>query len=166
LHGATQCREQGYQQVPCPFLAWFDGPRMGPSRSSRTGSRKSTNVASGSRIGDFAGRQRKSTVCSDPSQLRQRLLQVADQVVGVLDADREPHEIGRTRGPRPFDARAVLGEALDRSERRRRLNTRRRAVKRFAAWSPPRTRSDSMPPKPPFICRAAVTCPGCEGNPG
>ena len=35
-----------------------------------------------------------------------------------------------------------------------------------AARSPPFTRTDSMPPKPPVICRAAAAGPAKEGRPG
>src|SRR4030095_388711 len=50
-----------------------------------------------------------------------RLLDVVDQILDVLDAYRQPHEIGWTYRPGPFDARAMLGQALDRSQRRRAL---------------------------------------------
>ena len=36
----------------------------------------------------------------------------------------------------------------------------------MAATSPPFTRTDSMPPKPPRIWRAAVAWPGCAARPG
>ncbi len=98
---------------------------------------------------------------------RQRLLDVADQVVDVLDADRQAHEIGRTQRPRPFDARAMLGQAFDRPQRGRALEhpeLRREAISRRS--SPPARRSDIIPPNPPCICFAAIACPGCDGKPG
>ena len=95
----------------------------------------------------------------------QRLLDVGDEVVDVLDADRQAHESAGRAFP-AFDARAVLREALDRSQRCRALEHPSRAVNAFAASSPPATRSDIIPPKPPFICFAATACPGCDGKPG
>ena len=47
-----------------------------------------------------------------------------------------------------------------------RLNTRTAASTSRAAPAPPATRMDSMPPNPPFICRAAISWPGWSGSPG
>src|SRR5205807_93566 len=50
-------------------------------------------------------------------QRSHRLLEVADQVVGALEADREPEQIRRARRARPFHAGAMLQEAFDAAER-------------------------------------------------
>ena len=47
----------------------------------------------------------------------ERLGEVGDQVVGVLDADREAQQVGRHRRARPLDRGAVLDQALDAAER-------------------------------------------------
>jgi ATP-dependent Clp protease ATP-binding subunit ClpA len=44
-----------------------------------------------------------------PFFLPQRLLDVRDEVLDVLDADRHAHEVGRARRARTLDARAMLG---------------------------------------------------------
>src|SRR5215510_13938581 len=51
----------------------------------------------------------------------ERLLDIADQVLDVLDPDRQAHEIGRALRARTLDAGAMLGKALDRTERGRAL---------------------------------------------
>ena len=81
---------------------------------------------------------------------------------------------------RPTDARDRAGRASSaprsrrdvRSAIRRRrarspASTRRtRAAAAIAASAPPRTRIDSMPPNPPFICRRATSWPGMMREPG
>src|SRR2546430_7760570 len=49
--------------------------------------------------------------------LLQRLLDIFDQIVEMLDADRQAHQIRGAQRPGPFDAGAVLREALDRAQR-------------------------------------------------
>src|SRR5258708_30042390 len=51
----------------------------------------------------------------------ERLLDIGDQVADVLDADREPHQVRGAQRSGPLDARAMLGEAFDRTQRRRAL---------------------------------------------
>src|SRR5512141_859127 len=53
--------------------------------------------------------------------LLQRLLDILDQIVDMLDADRQPHQIRGAHRSGPFDAGAMLGETVDRSERSRPL---------------------------------------------
>ena len=81
----------------------------------------------------------------------QRLLEIGDQVVDVLDADREPEQVGRCR----------RAGALGAARCSMRLSTPPSEVARFhsfvfaataiAACSPPATRIDSIPPNPPGI---------------
>ena len=47
-----------------------------------------------------------------------------------------------------------------------RLKTLTAASTALACSTPPATRIDSMPPKPPVIWRAAIAWPGCDGRPG
>ena len=58
---------------------------------------------------------------ADASVAAQRLLEIGDQVAGVLDAHRQAQHIGRRGRAGAFDAGAVLDQALDAAERRRPL---------------------------------------------
>ncbi len=96
----------------------------------------------------------------------ERLFEIADQVGRLLDAGGEPQQVARTGrvGPSTL-ARCSI-----------RLSTPPMEVARFqsctfaavamAAASPPFTLMDSMPPKPPVICRAAISWPGKFVSPG
>src|SRR6185437_8766561 len=59
----------------------------------------------------------------------QSLIEVGVEVARVLDADREPQQVGWAGRARAFDAGAMLDQALDAAERRRalpQLDARRR----------------------------------------
>ena len=137
----------------------------------------------------------------------QRLRQIGDEVVPMLDAHRQAQQVGRRplgRGQAECpvgaghqatgEGAALLVEAIEQSDRRNRsagagvpapstlarcsirLSVPPSEVARFqtcvfaatatAAASPPRARMDSMPPKPPFIWRRAISWPGLDGSPG
>ena len=99
-------------------------------------------------------------------------VEVGDQVVGGLDADAEPDQVG---GHLELGAgharRASSGPGARSATRRRRatrpsVNTsaRRTGVERRPARRR-RRRNDTMPPNR-FICRAATAWPGCSGEAG
>src|SRR5207244_5173199 len=75
-----------------------------------------------------------------PVPLAQRGFEIGDQIVGVLDADRQPQQIRRYWAVGPFDRGAVLEEAFDPAERGRALPYfdpgRRRDRRGFAATYP------------------------------
>ena len=101
--------------------------------------------------------------------LAQRLLQVGDQVVDILDADRQPHEVGRHLERRAGDAGVrhparVLDQRLDPAEGLGEGEQLGPLADPSAASSPPASRNDTIPPKPD-ICRAATSWPGCVGQP-
>ena len=91
----------------------------------------------------------------------QRRVEIGEQVLGILDAGRQAQQVGRAGRARPLRSRRG---ARSGSRRRRATSpastARPAAAVAIAAASPPRTRIDSMPPKPPAICRAAMSWPG------
>src|ERR1019366_7844931 len=105
----------------------------------------------------------------------QRLIQIGDQVVGVLQADRDAQQVlGRARRG-PLDAGAVLDQAVRATQtgganeklalrrhpkRRARMKSWLSPATPSAASRDPSTWTDSMPPNID-ICRAATLCPGC-----
>ena len=96
-----------------------------------------------------------------------RLLEVGDQVVDVLDA-RPTAAAGRAA---PACRRPRRWRGARSGSRRRRARSRASTAgcappRAIAAASPPATRIDSMPPKPPCICRAATAWPWLDGSPG
>lgn len=78
--------------------------------------------------------------------LPQRLLQVGDQIIGILKSYRGAEQILRRFGGRTFDRSTVLDEAVRTTEARARVNSRTRRATAIAASRPPRTWKDNIPP--------------------
>src|SRR5207253_4932743 len=58
-----------------------------------------------------------SPIIKRSSTVTNLLLEIADQLVGALQPDRQPQQVGRAGGAGTFDAGAVLDQALDSAER-------------------------------------------------
>ena len=104
---------------------------------------------------------------------RERLVQIRDQVVGVLDPAAQPdqavgqsHRLAHGRRHRGVGHRGrVADQALDPAER---LGQREDpgAPRRTAGPAPASPRSSEIIPPKPVICRQASSCCGCDGSPG
>ena len=101
----------------------------------------------------------------------QRLHQVGDQVVDVLDADGEPDEVGGHLERRsPATDACVMRPGCSMSDSTPpsdspRVNSRARSHTSSAAASPPATRKLTMPPKS-RICLTATWWPSWPSSPG
>ena len=117
-------------------------------------------------------RAQKRPRCNGPPQpcrsARQCLLEIADQVVGVLESRRTG---AAGRAGRAMPAPSTLARCSIR------LSTPPSEVARFHSFDAGGRGDgrglaalaraiDSMPPKPPCICRAATAWPGWVGSPG
>ena len=97
-------------------------------------------------------------------ELVEGLTEVVEEILGRLDAHREPHQIGGNfefgpgRGGVGHHA-GMLDQGLDGAERLGQRENLVVVVMRIAASAPPCTRNDTMPPNF-FICRVAAAWPG------
>ena len=100
----------------------------------------------------------------------QRHPKIFQQVLGGLDADREPDQVGGTSSAEPATEACVIRPGCSISDSTppsdsASVNSRVRPQMATASCSPPRARNDTMPPKP-RICLAAASWPGWDGRPG
>ncbi len=98
------------------------------------------------------------------------MAEVVEEIVAVLDADGEPHQVLRHLSAEPAADACVIRPGCSISDSTPpsdspSVNSRVRPQAATAASSPARRRNDTIPPDP-RICLAASLWPGWDGSPG